>query len=175
MKYNRKFTRKQYLLAGAVAVLAIGAGASAYVAGSLNAKNDDTVAARYGGHSSQSSADIPAASQARIDEAVAANTKTSSNQTVDDRLVYLAEEEKLAHDVYQKMYDLYGAKTFKNIMASETRHQERVVDLLNDRDIADPRSSSVGVFQNKDLQALYDKLVAQGSQSLTEAYKTFVS
>ncbi|MCA9327399.1 DUF2202 domain-containing protein, partial [Candidatus Saccharibacteria bacterium] len=85
------------------------------------------------------------------------------------------EEEKLAHDVYQKMYELWGAKTFSNIMNSETTHQNRVLTLLQDRDIADPRSSEVGVFQNQDLQALYDKLVAQGSQSLTEAYKVGVT
>lgn len=92
-----------------------------------------------------------------------------------DQLLYLIEEEKLAHDVYLKMYELYGARVFANILKSETNHQSRVLTLLAARDIPDPRSSKVGEFTNKDLQALYDRLVAQGSQSLSQAYAVGVA
>ena len=85
-------------------------------------------------------------------------------------LVYLIEEEKLAHDVYQTLYDIYGARTFNNIQNSETRHQESVLSLLAARGIADPRSKELGVFHSADLQKLYDTLIARGRTSLSEAY-----
>lgn len=94
----------------------------------------------------------------------------STPTQVSDKLLYLIEEEKLAHDVYQTLYDIYGARTFSNIQNSESRHQDSVLTLLRSRDIADPRSSKVGVFHNTDLQALYDTLIARGKTSLGEAY-----
>ncbi|MEV1128711.1 DUF2202 domain-containing protein [Agromyces sp. NPDC049794] len=84
-------------------------------------------------------------------------------------LLFLIEEEKLAHDVYVTLGDLWGSNIFTNIVESETTHQELVAPLLTDRGIADPRSAEVGVFTDPDLQALYDDLVARGSTSLAEA------
>jgi hypothetical protein len=68
------------------------------------------------------------------------------------------------------MYQTYGANVFGSILQSESTHQDRVLALLQARNIADPRSSVVGVFVNQDLQALYDQLVQQGNRSVTEAY-----
>ena len=59
-------------------------------------------------------------------------------------------------------------------MASETSHQDQVLNLLNSYGLTDPRSSEIGVFVNPDLQALYDQLIAQGMTSQTEAYKVGV-
>lgn len=98
----------------------------------------------------------------------------STPTQISDKLLYLIEEEKLAHDVYQTLYDIYGARTFSNIQNSETRHQDSVLTLLRSRNIADPRSSEVGVFHNTDLQALYDTLIARGRTSLGEAYAVSV-
>lgn len=92
-----------------------------------------------------------------------------------EQLLYLLEEEKLAHDVYLKMYELYGARVFANILKSETNHQSRVLTLLVATNTPDPRSAKVGEFTNKDLQALYDKLVARGKQSLSQAYAVGVA
>lgn len=92
-----------------------------------------------------------------------------------EQLLYLIEEEKLAHDVYLKMYELYGARVFANILKSETNHQSRVLTLLVATNTPDPRSAKVGEFTNKDLQALYDKLVARGGQSLSQAYAVGVA
>ena len=99
----------------------------------------------------------------------------STSDETKSQLLYLIEEEKLAHDVYQKMYDLYGARIFSNITKSEAGHQSRVLALLEARDITDPRSSQVGVFADQSLQKLYAELIAQGSQSLEEAYKVGVA
>jgi hypothetical protein len=49
------------------------------------------------------------------------------------------------------------------------------MELLDTRAIDDPRSSEVGVFKNADLQKLYDSLIAQGYQNVTEAYKVGVA
>ena len=87
-----------------------------------------------------------------------------------DSLLYMREEEKLAHDVYVTLYDLWGAPIFNNIASSEQNHTEMVLALLNQYGLADPAAgNAVGVFVNPDLQALYDDLVSQGSQSYEAA------
>ncbi len=97
--------------------------------------------------------------------------QASNNKTTADELAYMIEEEKLAHDVYQVMYDAWGARVFGNIKNSETTHQNLVLAVMQSRSLADPRSSELGVFANQDLQKLYDQMIAQGKQSATEAYK----
>lgn len=94
--------------------------------------------------------------------------------TTDELLIYLIEEEKLAHDVYTVLGDMWGSNVFTNILASETQHQEQVLSLLTAYGLSDPRSTELGVFTNPDLQALYDQLIAQGSTSVTDAYKVGV-
>lgn len=94
--------------------------------------------------------------------------------STDDLLLYLIEEEKLAHDVYTVLGETWGGNTFTNILASETTHQDQVLSLLNTYGLTDPRSNEIGVFTNPELQALYDQLIAQGMTSQTEAYKVGV-
>jgi hypothetical protein len=94
--------------------------------------------------------------------------------STDDLLLYLIEEEKLAHDVYTVLGETWGGNTFTNILASETTHQDQVLSLLNTYGLTDPRSNEIGVFTNPVLQALYDQLIAQGMTSQTEAYKVGV-
>lgn len=85
------------------------------------------------------------------------------------QLLYRIEEEKLAHDVYTVLGDLWGGNVFVNIAASEISHQDAVATLLVEYDLADPRSDEIGVFTDPDLQALYDQLVADGSGSRAAA------
>ncbi len=84
-------------------------------------------------------------------------------------LLYMWEEEKLAKDVYLKMYEVWGASIFQNIANSELQHQNAVATLLDKYSIVYPSDEVSGIFQNSTLQALYDKLVAKGSTSLDEA------
>jgi len=86
-----------------------------------------------------------------------------------DALLYMVEEEKLAGDIYLRMYETWGLPVFQNIQQSEQQHQQAVANLLQTYDIANPASGQAGVFVNADLQALYDQLVVRGSQSLAEA------
>jgi hypothetical protein len=91
-------------------------------------------------------------------------------------LLYMREEEKLAHDVYVTLYAKYGAFVFNNISRSESQHMSAVKLLLDRYGIADPAAGkAVGQFTDPKLQALYNQLIAQGSQSLAEAYKVGVA
>ncbi len=84
-------------------------------------------------------------------------------------LLFMREEEKLAHDVYVNMFNLWGVKIFENISKSETQHTEKVLSLLNLYGLEDPVLPGIGEFSNEDLQALYNQLMEQGSDSLVAA------
>jgi hypothetical protein len=85
-------------------------------------------------------------------------------------LLFMREEEKLARDVYLTLYDQWHINIFQNIAASEQTHTDTVKTLLDRYGLEDPMiNDKIGVFNNADLQALYDQLAAQGSQSLSEA------
>lgn len=88
-----------------------------------------------------------------------------------DGLVYMVEEEKLARDVYNAMYAMWGANPFYNIPNSEQNHINAVKNLLVYYEIPDPSSNQPGVFTNSFLQTLYDQLILMDSQSLGNAYK----
>lgn len=114
--------------------------------------------------------EIPAPSGGVKQDAVSSNTKSQESM-----LLYLIEEEKLAHDVYTAMYNLYGAQVFGNILKSEETHQSQVLTLLKARNIADPRNSELGKFTDAGLQKLYDELIAQGKQNKENAFKAGVA
>ena len=83
-------------------------------------------------------------------------------------LQFMREEEKLARDVYLTLYQKWGVATFNNIASSEATHMASIKTLLDRYGIADPAAGQpIGVFTNPELQALYNQLIAQGSQSLS--------
>lgn len=103
--------------------------------------------------------------------AVVPSTSLLNEQETAD-LLYMREEEKLAHDVYMYLYDLWGLPVFNNIASSESTHTASVLALLNRYGIADPAAGlTEGQFQNAELQALYDTLIQQGGLSLADALK----
>jgi hypothetical protein len=74
--------------------------------------------------------------------------------------------------VYVTFYQQYGLAIFNNIANSEAAHMAAVKTLLDRYGIADPAAGNgVGVFENAELQALYNQLIAQGRQSLSAALK----
>ena len=86
-------------------------------------------------------------------------------------LLFMREEEKLARDVYRALYEKWNHHVFQNISASEQRHMDAVLTLLEKYDISDPvGTNDVGVFVNENLQALYLALVDQSSSSLLDAF-----
>jgi hypothetical protein len=150
------------ITAGAAVLGLAGVGAGIASFASLNSSN-----------STPAPTATAAATTAATSPATATTTAAISKSTT-DLLVYLIEEEKLAHDVYTTLAAKWGGNTFTNILQSESSHQSMVLSLLNTYGIKDPRTSQVGVFINPELQALYNKLIAQGMTSQTEAYKVGV-
>lgn len=91
--------------------------------------------------------------------------QTLSTEEIDG-LLLMREEEKLARDVYQTLYEQWGLQIFTNIAQSEQTHTEAVRDLLEKYDLTDPvTDDTIGVFVNETMQQLYADLVAQGSES----------
>jgi len=87
-------------------------------------------------------------------------------------LLYMREEEKLAHDVYTALYAQWGAPVFGSIIPSEGQHTEAIRLRILAHGLADPAAETGnGVFVNAALQALYHDLVAMGRHSLVDALK----
>lgn len=97
-------------------------------------------------------------------------TATYSAEAIAE-LKFMIEEEKLAGDIYDVFYNMYGLKIFNNIAQSEDQHfnalinQAETIGLDVDQFLFEP----VGSFDDPELQAMYDTLLAQGSESETAA------
>ena len=88
-------------------------------------------------------------------------------------LLFMREEEKLARDVYLVLFDIWGLRVFENIAASEQRHMDAVLYLLGKYDLDDP-ALAPELFQNAELQDLFELLVAKGEESLADAIEVGV-
>jgi hypothetical protein len=98
---------------------------------------------------------------------LALGTLTADQKT---KLAGMAEEEKLAHDVYVKLADSTGDVRFTRVAASETRHVTQIRAMLARYGLADPTEGMAeGRFASQAVQKLYDDLVARGSVSLDAA------
>ena len=85
-------------------------------------------------------------------------------------LVFMREEEKLARDVYIALNLKWNMRVFANISGSEQKHMDAIKTLLDKYGIEDPvGNDSIGVFENEDLQYLYDSLTVKGSESVIDA------
>lgn len=104
-------------------------------------------------------------------------TSTSAGLTGSEKanILYLYEEEKLAHDIYVEMYGLYGAYIFNNISESEQRHMSALARLISKYEPDNTvLQNGPGIFINKVLQEEYDRLMEKGSLNLTCALKVGV-
>jgi len=103
-----------------------------------------------------------------------ADSIPDADQDVQDMLVFMRQEEKLARDVYLYLDGLYGGgqpgtKIFARIAESEQRHTDAVAELLTSYGIEDEvADAGVGEFADPGLQELYDTLIVVGSAGLTE-------
>jgi len=85
-------------------------------------------------------------------------------------LLFMREEEKLAHDVYIAFYEMWRLPVFENIARSEQNHINSLLRLLEKYGLPDPaQDNPAGVFNDATLQTMYRDLVSQGSQSLLDA------
>lgn len=85
-------------------------------------------------------------------------------------LLFMLEEEKLAHDVYTLLYEKWETKQFGNIKESEKMHVEKMKNLLEQNKIP-YKVLPVGKFNNPNLQKLYNDLITKGNISEIEALK----
>ena len=109
-------------------------------------------------------------------EAAALQSSPTSAQELSDAeaegILYMREEEKLARDVYLKLYEEWGLSTFNNIANSEQTHMDALKTLIDRYDLDDPaEGKDIGEFTNQALQELYNQLVEEGRQSLEDALK----
>jgi len=98
--------------------------------------------------------------------------KGELNETEIEGILYMREEEKLARDVYQVLYDRWGSQIYQNIAHSEQIHMDAVSLLIEKYGLEDPVvNDSIGAFTNPKFKDLYEELVANGSKSLESAYR----
>ena len=101
--------------------------------------------------------------------AVASSAHATDAATA-DLLQAMVAEEKVAHDVYVTLGDMYEVLTFDRIASSELRHQDSVRSLLDSYGVTDPTvGDAVGEFDDPVFQKMYDDMVEQGSTSLEAA------
>lgn len=85
-------------------------------------------------------------------------------------LIFLRQEEKLAHDVYVYAYQKYAHFVFNNISNSEQTHIDNMTALLSKYNVVDPAAGMAnGVFADNDLQNLYTQLITKVNLSLADA------
>ncbi|MFR0355660.1 DUF2202 domain-containing protein [Streptomyces sediminimaris] len=96
-------------------------------------------------------------------------TLTAAQKTT---LAGMAEEEKLAHDLYTVFAQRYDVRIFQRIAAAETQHLSAVRTLLDRYGITDPTAGKqAGEFTDPAVRATYDRLLRQGEDSLAGALK----
>jgi len=119
-----------------------------------------------GGPGASGTGDVNAANLAAAIAALPADPLSDAER---EGILYVREEEKLAHDVYTVLYEKWGLQIFANIAASESTHMAAMALLIDRYGLEDPVSDKPGVFTNPELQKLYDDLVAKGTKSLIDA------
>ena len=104
-------------------------------------------------------------------------SRTSAILTEDEEnaLLFMCEEEKLARDVYSVLAEKWlELAIFTNIAVSEQIHMDAVLQLMEKYNLTDP-SGEPGVFDNSDLQLVYDQLVEKGLRSIVDALEVGIT
>ena len=94
------------------------------------------------------------------------------NSTEQSDLLFMREEEKLARDVYDEMYDTWAAAIFNNISNAEQRHMDALKELVDKYGLAalDPIvEDERGAFENDYFREQYLALIKEGGKSITAA------
>lgn len=86
-----------------------------------------------------------------------------------DTLLWMREEEKVARDVYVKLYQRWKKPVFGRISTSEQRHFDAIGAKIDLQGLTDPALPAPGQFADQGLQAAYDELTATGLQSYSQA------
>jgi hypothetical protein len=146
-----------------------GPGAGTCVTASCpNAAQGSTARQGWGGRHQEATGTMRGGSRATARMAAGMGTLSAEQRAM---VAYMAEEEKLAHDLYVTLGSYVGGSVLPRIAESETRHLEALRSLMVKYGITDPTVGlGVGAFATEEFQGLYDSLLAQGRVSLTAAY-----
>lgn len=92
-----------------------------------------------------------------------------------ESLIYMVEEEKLAMDVYDYFFNMYGLQIFDRISDSEIKHVAAVSKFFVKYDLENPiLDKDPGEFVNADLQQTYYDLIEMGSVSRNHAIEAAI-
>lgn len=101
---------------------------------------------------------------------VSVTNSTQLSEAEISGLIKMRQEEMLARDVYNALYDKWQLKTFINISSSEQTHTTMIKKLLEEFNIEDPIQTEIrGVYPDQAFTDLYNQLVEKGSTSLIDA------
>ena len=110
--------------------------------------------------------------KAALESIIDQNPAQGLNEIEKEGILYMREEEKLARDLYSKLYEIWNINNFNNIGSSEQTHMEAMASLIEKYNLEDPaRDKDKGEFTNQKLQKLYDELIEQGNKSEIDALK----
>ena len=106
-----------------------------------------------------------------------AATTATADATLTDTLTHMREEERLARDLYTALGDKHGqVAPFVNVARSEQAHFDAMGALLTRYALTDPAAGKeAGSYTEPALQALYDRLLASGSEALAKAYEAGIT
>lgn len=113
---------------------------------------------------------------ARLRNSIAAHEAGELSEDERNDLLLMREEEKIARDVYLRLYDRWGLRPFANISGSEQAHMDAILALLQHFGLPDPAQGlEIGAFHDPKMQALFDSLIEQGLKSREEAVRVGLS
>jgi hypothetical protein len=96
--------------------------------------------------------------------------KTNVSDAEVSSLLFMIEEEKMARDIYDSLFEQTGLIQFDRISDSEQNHYDTLLATADKLGIdTSALSTESGVFTNVEVQNLYDQLIAQGSVSIDAA------
>lgn len=96
--------------------------------------------------------------------------KTNVSDAEVSSLLFMIEEEKMARDIYDSLFEQTGLIQFDRISDSEQNHYDTLLATADKLGIDTSMiSTEAGVFTNVEVQNLYDQLIAQGSVSVGAA------
>lgn len=99
-----------------------------------------------------------------------------SNAGTDEKLLQkMYEEEKMSYDLYTEFFNKWGLNVFDQVRESEAIHMLRIKELMGVKEL--PQGTGVagdekGLYDNKDIQALYDEYTVLGNISDVTSLET---
>jgi hypothetical protein len=89
-----------------------------------------------------------------------------------ESVMHMVNEEKLAHDVYMTLGELWSSTVFERIASSESQHMTAMATICAQHELDNPvEGLERGQFSDPAFTNLYAELVTSGSTSLLSAYR----